>query len=591
MCNIGWYAHMGDTGKGRGKTMKKRSFIRRTVVLLVIQLVLLISMLLAYIFISYRNTVEGMQQSAENFMQLYGKELDNKIENADRILEQLIYDNPDYALIQSAGEAERYYASVNLFQRIREMVVSNSNIDFIVVAESEYQNCLLAENVVVTAGEREAVRQFALECAAQGRTKAQWNVRMLGEKPYIYKAHVWQNRMAGVFISVDSLMETAAGSDFGTMALYLVDAGQSIWGAYGDESLVWEQGDTLPEETRHQLKSEYSLADGQLVLYSYTNMGDFAEQIAGSRLVILGMILISLFSGILLVADIRNEILRPMGDMRENMEQIENGDYEHRIEQDYGSLEFELLKNSFNKLMDEIVGLKIRSYEKQIELQESELRSIRLQIRPHFFLNAMTTISSLSMQGKGEEIKKYIDALSKNIRYMFKSGLHTVPLGEEVRHVENYFEMQELKYPGSVFYYISMEPECEDWMIPQMVIHTIIENEYKYAVSVDGLLSILIKIGKVHRNGEEMLCIEIEDDGGGYPVEVLARFGEEDSRPFSDGSRVGLWSIRKMLELMYEKKGLFEISNVTPHGCLNRLYIPKQPVCEVGRELIQNMME
>ena len=89
------------------------------------------------------------------------------------------------------------------------------------------------------------------------------------------------------------------------------------------------------------------------------------------------------------------------------------------------------------------MNLKIRFYEKKLELQDAEQKYIRLQIRPHFFLNALTSISSLSAKSKNKEIEIYIGALSKNIRYMFSSGLHTVSVKEEIRHVENYLEMQE----------------------------------------------------------------------------------------------------------------------------------------------------
>jgi LytS/YehU family sensor histidine kinase len=149
--------------------------------------------------------------------------------------------------------------------------------------------------------------------------------------------------------------------------------------------------------------------------------------------------------------------------------------------------------------------------------------------------------------------------------------------------VENYFEMQELKYPGCVFYFIEMEEALGTWRIPQMLLHTIIENEYKYAVSVDQMLSILIKVSKVTRDGEELLCIEIEDDGKGYPDEVLDSF-QNQSASGENGTRVGLWSLRRMLELMYEQEGLFEISNISPHGCMNRFWIPKLAVHEVTKE-------
>ena len=115
---------------------------------------------------------------------------------------------------------------------------------------------------------------------------------------------------------------------------------------------------------------------------------------------------------------------------------------------------------------------------------------------------------------------------------MFRAGLHTVSLQEEVTHVENYFEMQELKYPGCVFYYIDINPEVREWKIPQMIIHTIIENEYKYAVNINQMLTILIKASKADVNGEEMLYVEVEDDGAGYPKEVLQFFENQENTIF-----------------------------------------------------------
>ena len=264
------------------------------------------------------------------------------------------------------------------------------------------------------------------------------------------------------------------------------------------------------------------------------------------------------------------------------MERIQEGDYKHRIVENYDNSEFTTLKDIFNHLMDEIVGLRIKSYEKYIELQDTELKSIKLQIKPHFFLNALTTISSLSMQNKNEEIKVYIDALSKNVRYMFRFGLHTVPIIEEIRHVENYFEMQELKYPGSVFYYTDVAPNLENWKIPQMLIHTIIENEYKYAVTMDKPLTILINVSLIVIEGESMLQIEIEDDGKGYPEEFLKKFSFGAVEKSTDGERIGLYSIKRMLEIMYERKDLFTISNIEPHGCMNKLLIPENPIKKAG---------
>ncbi|MGB4660832.1 MAG: sensor histidine kinase, partial [Mobilitalea sp.] len=221
---------------------------------------------------------------------------------------------------------------------------------------------------------------------------------------------------------------------------------------------------------------------------------------------------------------------------------------------------------------------------------DMELKSIRLQLKPHFFLNALTTIASLSVQNKTEQIKIYIDALSKNVRYMFQAGFHTVSVKEEIKHVENYFEMQELKYPGCIFYLIDLPKDLEEWKIPQMLIHTFIENEYKYAISMDETLTILIKISRSSHQGEEMLLLEIEDDGKGYPEDVLDYMAGNDKKPSEKGTRIGLWSIKRMMELMYEKQGLVVIENINPHGCLNRIFVPEKAVHELTKNSIQTII-
>ena len=113
-----------------------------------------------------------------------------------------------------------------------------------------------------------------------------------------------------------------------------------------------------------------------------------------------------------------------------------------------------------------------------------------------------------------------------------------------------------------------------------MLIQTIIENEYKYAVSLDEVLTILIRVSMCEYEGETMLKITIEDDGKGYPADVLEAINSPEGRPSPDGNRVGLWSIRRTMELMYERQGLAQFSNITPHGCLNTIFVPRHPLHE-----------
>ena len=572
--------------------MTKKSFIKNTIFLLTIQMLLLIMVLFGSIYSSYQSAMENVEEMADGFLQVYGKELDNKINNTEQLLSSLLYGNRQYNLLKSADESNRYFAAVELKKQLQEHMNYNKSCDMVVIAESDYEICIDAESNVILYPERETIRKYVLESAGKGRGKAEWSYIEANGRPYIYRMYIWQKCAVGAFIEVDNFMRTAEESHLENMALMLTDAEGCLLGGYRTEYTQWEVGDTIKDTPYAGWVDRcYELAEGSFRLHLLTGIIDFGGQMQSSMITLLVIIVCSVIFTTIIVIYIRSQILMPMRNMQQQMEKIQDGQLDLRMEENYQNVEFNTLKDTFNNLMDEILHLKIQKYEKQLALQENELKCVKLQIRPHFFLNAMTTISSLSIQGKTEEIKIYIDALSKNIRYMFGPGLHTVTVEEEIRHVENYFEMQALKYPNCVFHFIEMEPEAEGWLIPQMIIHTIIENEYKYAVSVDTMLTILIKIAVVSVDGEEMLSIEIEDDGKGYPQEVLEQFASKTETPTRSGNRIGLWSIRRMLELMYERENLLKISNIEPHGCLNQFLIPKEPVHEIKMDTSANKID
>lgn len=560
----------------------KTSFVKKTIHMMAIQCVLLLVVFFSYLILSYRTAADGLEQNMYNLMQIYGKELENKIDNADMLFKSLIYKNTDYDILQSPNSNERYYASMRINNFLEEQTAYDHYIDAVMMAENEYGMCLDYENISMSYKEREALRKYTLQSAGKEQVKAQWRIEEIGQKKYVCKINVWQGKAVGVFISVDSFMKNASESDFEKVTLLLTDQDNVIGGMYGNQLSGAIPGQIWDQSVKNAQGVRYELAGGKLYAYGYISNSEIVGQIRLNMVLMMLVILILVGFSVLAINYLRREILVPMSHMRKSMEEMRDGDYTLRIQEDYSNQEFTLLKDNFNRLMDEIVGLKIESYEKQIDLQETELKCVRLQIRPHFFLNALTTVSSLSQQAKNKEIEQYIAALSKNIRYMFRSGLHTVTLGEEMRHVENYFEMQELKYPNCVFYFSDVPKELEDWRIPQMLVHTIIENEYKYAVSVDSVLTILIKASLTVRQGEKMLLLEIEDDGKGYPEEFLEEFTEKEDTSEQTGQRVGLKSVRRMLELMYERKDLFSIENIAPHGCKNIFFIPAHALHEIS---------
>lgn len=562
----------------RTKQQQDKSFLHILAVMVRIQFFLAVAVMVLFLVLTWRNTQEKQRTELGDYTAIYASQIDNRMDRAVDVLAELVYDNAQLNQLRSGDEATRQYAGVLLYNEMLSLMHTSEGVDMVVVAETAYDQVIGVKASGFPLKAEQEVKKLAMDCARAGTRSFGWQVYRGQERTYLYRALVQETRAVVVAISTDTLLSAFPAEEITDTGFLLTDETGNILAAVGSgtETLSGTRLDGLP---RTGMRLAHPLADGGYILYGWQSKLDFTRQSVHVILlfvVILGMLAFDLYYG----RRTRQELLVPMEDMTRDMRRIQEGQLELRISTRSDSVEFRTLVEAFNRLVDEIVHLKIDSYEKQLALMDTEQKYIRLQIRPHFFLNAMSTIVGLNRAGKSEAIETYINALSKNIRYMFASGLHTVPLQEEIRHVENYFEMQELKYPDEVLYFVDVDDGVKDWPIPQMLIHTLVENEYKYAVAAGHQTMVLIKVEKVRWQKEDMLCIQVEDDGKGYPSEVLDAINKGESTPRADGTRVGLASIRRLLELMYERENLFVLTNVEPHGAMSRAYIPARPVHE-----------
>ncbi|MBP5297789.1 MAG: hypothetical protein J6Z09_01415 [Lachnospiraceae bacterium] len=155
---------------------RESSVIRKTILFIAGQCVLIAIVFAVYIFNSYTNIRNAQVSSTENLLEVFGRELDNKIKNADMLLEQMIYQNDNYNMLQSHKESDRYYASIALKNMMVESVTYNSYVDTFIIAESIYNTCLDYSNTFITFDQRNTLRDFAMYKAALGRMKASWQI-------------------------------------------------------------------------------------------------------------------------------------------------------------------------------------------------------------------------------------------------------------------------------------------------------------------------------------------------------------------------------------------------------------------------------
>ncbi|RPD49646.1 histidine kinase [Hymenobacter sediminis] len=166
-----------------------------------------------------------------------------------------------------------------------------------------------------------------------------------------------------------------------------------------------------------------------------------------------------------------------------------------------------------------------------------QLEQLKSQLQPHFLFNTLNSIYGLSLAGS-PETPRFILLLSELMRYvLYDSGKEYIGLPEEVAFLENYFEMEQRKYPGAQIQLTTQGPTA-GVQVPPLLLLPLVENSFKHGrhhfsdqASVQATLS--SQPGRLHFRIENDMLPEA-------PTPATKRSGG-----------IGLVNIRQRLQLYY----------------------------------------
>ncbi|PJJ53284.1 sensor histidine kinase [Hymenobacter chitinivorans] len=108
-----------------------------------------------------------------------------------------------------------------------------------------------------------------------------------------------------------------------------------------------------------------------------------------------------------------------------------------------------------------------------------QLEQLKTQLQPHFLFNTLNSIYGLSLVGS-PETPRFILLLSELMRYvLYDSGKDYIGLPEEVTFLENYFEMEQRKYPGASIRFAT-HALPEGLQMPPLLLLPLVENSFKH---------------------------------------------------------------------------------------------------------------
>ncbi|AMB94734.1 LytS/YhcK type 5TM receptor domain-containing protein [Aerococcus sanguinicola] len=190
-------------------------------------------------------------------------------------------------------------------------------------------------------------------------------------------------------------------------------------------------------------------------------------------------------------------------------------------------------------------------------LKDAEIKSLQAQVNPHFFFNAMNTISSLVRLDPNRARQLLIE-----LSHYFRANLNgarneKISISQELEHIQAYLSIIQARFPDR--YHISKEidPASLDLLIPPFVLQMLVENAIQHAFEnkankSDQALTIRVQVQ------DQELALSVSDNGSGIGEDKLAAIFNNESVP-SKGNGTALNNIRQRLKTLYNDQAQFDI--------------------------------
>jgi two-component system LytT family sensor kinase len=208
-----------------------------------------------------------------------------------------------------------------------------------------------------------------------------------------------------------------------------------------------------------------------------------------------------------------------------------------------------------------------RLAEQEKLLMAARVEALANQINPHFLFNTLTSISSL-IRSKPETARVLIVKLSGLLRRLLRSQEHFVTLREELAAVDEYLDIERVRFGPSLVVDKTLDESSLDVVVPSMIIQPLIENSIKHGLGKkvgEGRITIHTS----RRAGHAV--IEIGDNGVGMPADRLEATSEHG---------IGLRNVNERLRVIYGANYALHLSSIPGQGTLARIEIPELVVPE-----------
>ena len=203
----------------------------------------------------------------------------------------------------------------------------------------------------------------------------------------------------------------------------------------------------------------------------------------------------------------------------------------------------------------------------ELGLSEARLQALRLELNPHFFFNALNSVSGLVRRGESDAAVRMLARLGELLSATLDHDRPPqIPLREELDLLDRYLDIERVRFGDRLSVTVRVEPGAASALVPTFFLQPLVENSIRHGIA---RRSGTARIEVTARVDGRTLHVDVSDSGEG--VRIGAREG------------IGLSNPRARLTELYGDSATVSLENGAAGGGLARIALPFRSTASEAR--------
>lgn len=219
-------------------------------------------------------------------------------------------------------------------------------------------------------------------------------------------------------------------------------------------------------------------------------------------------------------------------------------------------------------------------------LRSSELKTLQMQINPHFLFNTLNMISQTAYIEGADTTSQLLDSTASLLRYTLDFSTRAVSLSKEMEYLGIYVSLQEQRFGGRIQFSFDLDESFHNIQVPALILQPLVENSITHGLGM-YLKDAMVLIRTEYDAENNLGIIRIIDNGVGMTKEKLQSVLAEMKHSSHPEQKIGLSNVYARLHIFFYGRASMEINSIPKIKTEITISLPCSQTCCSEQELNQ----